>query len=723
VPLQQRDDSPRLHGAFAIRILASVRLLPNRKKDDDLLSAAQRQVDIAQIAARAAVETANPDTVSGSGLEMRYFYAQREPGQGRPVTAASAARAASLAAESARAAEQAALLLSIQVKLARSTNTFRAWQQVPAWALGATGIALAFVLASSGSASNAGWVTVSVILVLAVVASFRGPANIRFGSGGTEANEGLGGGDRRDAVGTSTGSDDAELLPDPGLDEIQPDPEAALEDLLRTPEPQGSSIVRPTGQGAGSSLTIGSGNASSTQFLQTGRHFQTRAPLIPALGSAEFTERLAAVLVERADEVRDITRGTSAGTALRGERERVRMVDRGDPRAAGWTFLVSAADPALDTITKIIRPLAELRGMRDPGAPLIFDPAMSWTDWLTSAYQGLEPRDRPYYVLVVGSPQLVPFHFQALLDSTSATGRVAFDRLDDLDSYVTKVIRLEQAQKAATRPEAVFFAPDAGPDDATYFSRKFLAEPLCAGMANEQIATRMLAGPDALKASLAAALRGAAPALVYTASHGAAAPGQPFELQRAVNGAICCQDESADWLFSAADVPGDDEPFLEGAAFFQFACYGYGTPAQSDFMHWLGAPATSTDADFVAALPTRLLRHPRGPLTYVGHVDTAWLHGFADPQDPHAAAAYSERLRPFRTAVNLLVNSQPSGLALDELNQRFDLLNGVLVNALDRMQRGEREPVLQLADTFIFRSDAQNHLLLGDPGVRIRIDD
>ncbi len=34
--------------------------------------------------------------------------------------------------------------------------------------------------------------------------------------------------------------------------------------------------------------------------------------------------------------------------------------------------------------------------------------------------------------------------------------------------------------------------------------------------------------------------------------------------------------------------------------------------------------------DFVAALPKRLLAHPRGPIAYAGHRDTAWRHGFAD---------------------------------------------------------------------------------------------
>ena len=51
-------------------------------------------------------------------------------------------------------------------------------------------------------------------------------------------------------------------------------------------------------------------------------------------------------------------------------------------------------------------------------------------------------------------------------------------------------------------------------------------------------------------------------------------------------------------------------------------------------MHWLQEPTLNSERDFVAALPKRLLAHPRGPIAFVGHVDTAWFHGFDDPNNP-----------------------------------------------------------------------------------------
>ena len=113
------------------------------------------------------------------------------------------------------------------------------------------------------------------------------------------------------------------------------------------------------------------------------------------------------------------------------------------------------------------------------------------------------------------------------------------------------------------------------------------------------------------------------------------------------------------------------------------------------------------------------------PRTGGRHVDTAWLHGFDDPGNPLIVDPYHERLRPFRTAVSALLTVQPVGLALAELNERYDVLNGVLAGELDRMGRRASgltpEVVGRLADTFVYRSDAQNYAVLGDPGASVRL--
>lgn len=463
------------------------------------------------------------------------------------------------------------------------------------------------------------------------------------------------------------------------------------------------------------------------KIMGMGLNYATGELLIPPVTEVEFGNKIQNALTKNAEEVRDLARASTAATTFRGEVERERLVDIGDPRAAGWTFLVNRDDPQLSEIIAALRPLAEHRGMEDPSAPLTYG-GEDWWEWYLDYYTPLETDTLPHYILIVGGPDQVPFLFQSLLDSLASVGRVQFDSLDDLKAYVNKVIRLETADAPVVSRETLFFAADGGSSDPTYFSRLYMVEPMIQHVRGRfGMEMRTLIGDEATKANLAQALTASNPALVYTASHGLGAPSENFEFQKKYNGALCCQSSgplTLDDLFAADDVPLD-QPFLEGSVFFQFACYGYGTPAESDYMHWLGNPELNAEADFVAALPKRLLAHPRGPVAFIGHVDTAWLHGFLDPDSPHIFERWDPRIAPFKRAVECLLQVQPAGLAMAEMNKRYDVGNALLTNAFDRLQRGRTRvtPEFQsrLASTFITRSDAQNYMIFGDPAARLRI--
>ena len=59
-----------------------------------------------------------------------------------------------------------------------ATSRFHRWQQIPAWLLGFSAIALGFLMVWRGYDSAAGWFAVSTSIVLAVIASFRSPFSI-----------------------------------------------------------------------------------------------------------------------------------------------------------------------------------------------------------------------------------------------------------------------------------------------------------------------------------------------------------------------------------------------------------------------------------------------------------------------------------------------------------------------------------------------------------------
>jgi hypothetical protein len=81
-------------------------------------------------------------------------------------------------------------------------------------------------------------------------------------------------------------------------------------------------------------------------------------------------------------------------------------------------------------------------------------------------------------------------------------------------------------------------------------------------------------------------------------------------------------------------------------------------------------------------------------------------------------------MSPFISAVNKLLDTQPVGLAMDEMNARYGIGNAQISNFLDRVKRKKasfESSWKWLVDTFITRSDAQNYMILGDPAVRLRI--
>jgi hypothetical protein len=470
------------------------------------------------------------------------------------------------------------------------------------------------------------------------------------------------------------------------------------------------------------------------KLIANGINASTGEPLVEPLEEEAFATRVAESLGANSERLTSTAEITGQASTSRGELERERTPDLGDPVAAGWTFLVNGDDPQRSEIVDALRPLAELRGMPDPSSPLVFDPDEDWLDWLLDNHLGIAADDRPFYVLVAGGPDRVPLLFQSFLDVAGSAGRVAFDTIDDLDSYVRKLVRLTSAKEPATTPTAVVFAPEHGPTDATYFSRRHMAEPIIRMVEKGGVfqVTQVL-GDEATKEHLMETLANARPALVYTAGHGAGDPAAGFVEQKRTNGSILCQvarpeQPLSERLFSADDVP-KDHPFLEGSVFFQFACYGFGTPAESDFAHWrLGVPPVNAERDFVAALPRALLAHPHGPIGFIGHLDLAWLHAFDDPQEPQLLGdRWHPRLAPFRAAVQSLLRGQPCGYAMGDMNKRYDAMNARLTLTWDQMKRGKLELTTKvkrrLADDFLFRSDAQNYFVFGDPAAGVRVSD
>lgn len=403
-----------------------------------------------------------------------------------------------------------------------------------------------------------------------------------------------------------------------------------------------------------------------------------------------------------------------------------------DPRQVGWALLLCPEDEENKEIAQALNPLVEHRKGK-----VIFCNTPPDTNWVRDNYTYRPEKDRPYYILLAGRPQQLPFEFQYSLDVNAAVGRLVLDRVEDYASYAEKVVSFEKDASKQVGKRALVFATEHGDKDATAQSKRYVVDPLVNMLRGKNIPVNYLEGKSAtfgrLRESLIQESSETAPSLVFTASHGNGVDGgaRNEDKRRQEQGAIVCQD---DRIFAASDVPGGK--FLHGGIFFEYACFSAGTSSRSDFLHWMpddpnykpikeGLTSCLPQEDFITALPKRLLANPRGPLAFIGHIEIVVVESFADAN--LSARASTSRLGPIRQLVDDLIEGATVGYAVRGVNEAYSKANAEIASLEDQLQRhrskGESVPegaFINLVNTFIFRNDSQNYIVLGDPAVRAR---
>ncbi len=474
----------------------------------------------------------------------------------------------------------------------------------------------------------------------------------------------------------------------------------------------------------------------------TGRYIEE--PLTPAV-VAELA------LGERPDRDRDLEPREHAQAVLNFEFAMTDpLPDRKNLEEAGWAVVFHRdADPRIRSALK------ELLDWRRQGAPERYcagdlyreyagekgyQPGDTWEVFRQRhriATGEARPSQMPFYVLIVGDPEAIPYTFQYAVDIQRAVGRLCFEKIEDYKNYAHTVV---QAESGALTPRAsrrvTIFAP-ANPDDVpTRRSRAQLAAPVSAGLvedigdeweikrfeeeaANKQQLTQLLGGPET-------------PSLLFTASHGAGLNRDDPRWPRH-QGALVTQDwpgpvmwdaplNERSHYFSVDDL--DETADLRALIAIFFACYGAGTPRLNDFIHNRDIdPRERLDVSetaFVAALPQRLLSHPRGgALAVVGHVERAWETTFrelgdSEPEDPDPGG--------FRSLLFFLAAGYPIGFALDRANDRSAELGRNLADEILAVRQGASltpEEASKIARLWTASMDARNFIILGDPAVRV----
>lgn len=414
-------------------------------------------------------------------------------------------------------------------------------------------------------------------------------------------------------------------------------------------------------------------------------------------------------------------------------------VDAADLASAGWGVIFSAGDGQAEAVREALSPLLEHRRAqageryREMIGPDAYRPGESKRDFLKRYRVGAgppDPRKMPYYLLLVGPPEAIPFRFQHQLDIQYAVGRLSFESLDAYAAYARSVVAAELGGLRRRRQAAFFGASNPG-DRSTARSAEELVRPLARQTAAGQPGWDVLEllAEDATKAQLGELVGTAdgGPALLFTATHGMGfKKGDSRQLRG--NGALVCQDWPGiekrrpvpigpDHYFSSEDVTEALRP--GGLVAFHFACFGAATPQFDEFAarDFADERAEIASRPFLAQLPQRLLGHSRGgALAVVGHVDRAWTWSFSWP-------GAGQQLAVFQSTLKLLLDGHPVGWAMECFSERYAELASDLAVVLEDVKWKKEVDEFELADLWTSSNDARNYMILGDPAVRLAAEE
>ena len=411
-----------------------------------------------------------------------------------------------------------------------------------------------------------------------------------------------------------------------------------------------------------------------------------------------------------------------------------------DLSQTGWGVIFGprAADEAEDAL----RPLLDRRREQAGGRPLYFEHVLCekrtehrgrdylWRE-LSDSPGVIDLKALPYYVLLVGGPEEIPFHFQADLAVNRAVGRLHFTQSETARlhyaSYAQSVLEAEDGYGTAAKDAfLVEIETDKVICDIGNALRQGVFGPL-ARMSDWQTVyhrSKSMGHQDLLDI-----LSGPTPGLLAIIAHGKRGiPGDGLQPQQA--GAILLSRQqdldraAASKYFDADDIekrwPNCVERPFQGMAVALFCCYSLGVPQFDEYPLRDDNPSNTwqkAEPDFIATQPL-LSRLPqallaRGTLAVLGHVERAFTSSFLWRYGGQESFA----TRSLLTSLQQMFEGHRLGHALRPLFRRYAYIAAHLLPMIEAVRNGWHIEDEVLQDQWVAYVDARNYMLLGDPAV------
>jgi hypothetical protein len=405
-----------------------------------------------------------------------------------------------------------------------------------------------------------------------------------------------------------------------------------------------------------------------------------------------------------------------------------------DPGVSGWGVVYHESTPA--GVREEVERLKQHRQgqqLQDWGRG---DTLSSWLEkyGIDSLHRDV-PSTLPYYILIVGKPQHIPFQEQFELSRLGPVGRLDFGDNPLLTrDYIDGLI--EQEQKAAVNRKVLLASARNPGDEATGLCSEVLI-PYLADLleADAQISGRGFsvekftqADCDRVGLANSPGEGNLSPVMQLLAGHGLCFP---------INDARQAVEQGSwigsDWrggpvqsrMILAADEVGRAFQ-AAGSIVISLASYSSGTPQKSEFAQYYNVfhPNRKIEVElaqvsFTASFPKRLLANrqdsrPAGTLAFVGLTDLFWPGAFCDvDREKESSPVLGELLRG-------VLLGEPAGLALHRFTGIIQACNADLAGYKNKLGKLKMEYAEKIGSLWLMRMQARGMVLIGDPVVKIR---